>query len=105
MIPLQQNVGKRIDLQLTQNDLQAGNYSVTLQDQKISTLSFNYSRKESDLQYLDIAQFKNVTLFDSVQTYLETTNDAREITSLWKWFVIFALIFLALEMLLIKFFK
>lgn len=72
---------------------------------KISTLSFNYSRKESDLQYLDIAQFKNVTLFDSVQTYLETTNDAREITSLWKWFVIFALIFLALEMLLIKFFK
>ncbi len=105
IIPIQQNLGNNIELSTAEIDLPAGNYAAELNGKRVATLSFNYSRFESDLQYHRISDLKNVKTYDSVKQFLNDLNESREITSLWKWFVIFALIFLALEMLLLKFLK
>jgi hypothetical protein len=41
-------------------------------------------------------------VFDSIKASLESLKSGVNVNELWKWFVIFALIFLALEMLILK---
>ncbi len=105
LIPQQQNFANRVQINTANLDLKDGNYDLMNRDQRIASLSFNYNRKESELLYADISAIKNVETYDSIEEYFSDVNAASEITMLWKWFVIFALIFLAIEMLLLKFFK
>ncbi|WP_026934493.1 vWA domain-containing protein [Christiangramia echinicola] len=105
IIPQQQNYSSRIEISTGNIDLEAGNYEVSNNNQVVGNLSFNYSRKESQLTYTDISDLEDVNIYNSVEEYFSKSNAATQITTLWKWFVIFALIFLAIEMLLIKFLK
>ena len=105
VIPQQQNFSNRVEINTRNLSLDAGNYQVSNQNETIDNISFNYGREESNLVYKDLSGLNNVSIHDSVQDYFSESNAATEITTLWKWFVIFALIFLAIEMLLIKFFK
>ncbi len=105
LIPQQQNFTNRVQINTSNLDLEDGNYDLMNRERKILTLSFNYNREESELLYSDISAIENIQTFDSIEEYFSTANAASEITVLWKWFVIFALIFLAIEMLLLKFFK
>jgi len=57
----------------------------------IENVSYNYSRDESNLTY---QQFSN-----------DTIKSDNKVNALWKWFVIFALILLIIEMLILKYFK
>ncbi|MDR5590114.1 BatA domain-containing protein [Christiangramia sp. SM2212] len=105
VIPQQQNFSNRVEINTDNIDLQAGNYEVTNASSTIGTVSFNFDRRESKLNYLDVSGSENINIYDSVQDYFSESNAATQITALWKWFVIFALIFLAIEMLLIKFLR
>ena len=101
LIPRQLNFENRVRLELANLDLDAGTYEVRNENEKISTLSINHSRQESDLNFNNI---EGETFTDINQYFTQLKAGAR-ITPLWKWFVIFALIFLAVEMLLLKFLK
>jgi hypothetical protein len=41
----------------------------------------------------------------SIATAFDEIKSATDVNELWKWFVIFALAFLIIEMLILKFFK
>ncbi|MCL6219390.1 BatA domain-containing protein [Zunongwangia pacifica] len=104
-IPLQQNTSNKITVTTTDLPANAGNFMLTYQKNNISPISYNYPRSESDLNYLDINDFENVQKQADLNTFFESVKAAQQIDVLWKWFVIFALIFLTIEMLLLKFFK
>jgi len=105
VIPQQQNFSKRVEISTQNISLEAGNYEITNATEVIGNLSFNHDRSESNLQYTSISESSNIKSYDSAEQYFSESNAALQITTLWKWFVIFALIFLTIEMLLIKFFK
>ena len=104
-IPLQQIYKDYV--QITTSDLPktAGNYSVYNKDALLSNLSFNYTTKESILEYVEIKKSENININNSVSTYFSQAKAVFEITELWKWFLIFALIFIGIEIILLKFLK
>lgn len=105
IIPQQQNYSNRVEINTGNIDLEAGNYTISNDNNELGHISFNYSSNESELIYSDLTNFEGVKIYDSVEDYFSKVNATTQITSLWKWFIIFALILLAIEMLLIKFLK
>ncbi|CAL66428.1 BatA domain-containing protein [Christiangramia forsetii] len=105
IIPQQQNFSNRVEINTSTVALEAGNYEISNTSTNIGNISFNYDRSESNLTYTDISAINNLKIYGTVEEYFSELNAASQITALWKWFVIFALIFLLIEMLLIKFFK
>lgn len=104
-IPLQQTKANKVDITTLDQPARAGNYQIVKEAAFIENSSFNYSRAESALQYAAVERWEGVTVHDSVAALFETINEANSINSFWKWFVIFALLFLVLEMLILKFYK
>ena len=93
----------------------AGNYSLVLNGKVQSLLSFNYSRRESDvrqytLQQLDELRIRmnlsKVYVLDSQNKNLQKIlKDINEGIKLWKLCIMLALLFLTAELLLLKFLK
>lgn len=104
IIPQQQVFAEKVRINTLQIN-KAGNYELMQKKQPIGYLSFNDNRMESNLIYPEIPQFANAKTYASIKDYFENVKAASQNKPLWKWFVIFALFFLTLEMLLIKFFK
>lgn len=104
-IPLQQIYKDYVQISTTDLPKQAGNYSVYNKKSVLTNLSFNYSTKESKLEYAEINADAKEKLNNSVSQYFSKVKAGFEITELWKWFLIFALIFIGIEILLLKFLK
>lgn len=93
----------------------AGSYDLLKGRESVAVLSYNYNRKESDLRFLSedqLQQALNTSGLSQVALYKASTPDLTklitEITtgiSLWKYCVIFCLLFLLLEIILIRFWK
>lgn len=107
-IPLQTKTTNHIKLQTESNPLLDGIYQITNNDTH-EHLAFNYNRKESNLDYHPIEQYvknhKNAVYYSSVENAITLINDQYKKHTLWQLFVIFALIFLGIEILLQKFIK
>jgi hypothetical protein len=71
----------------------------------LKNLSYNFNRNESDLTYFDLSSIQNVTVDNAVNLTLQDIKSTTNVNELWKWFVIFALVFLIVEMLILKYFK
>ncbi|WP_224746682.1 BatA domain-containing protein [Mucilaginibacter rigui] len=88
-----------------------GIYDLKKQDSTAAVLAFNDNRSESDLRYLTAAELdkifpKNATLLNGNQLNAESiAGTANSGLQLWKLCIILALIFLAAEILLIRYFK
>jgi hypothetical protein len=104
-IPQQQSFSEKIQINTSEMPAAAGNYQIEYKNENVGRLSYNYDRRESELKYLDPGNLENVQIYANIKEYFESTNAARQITALWKWFVIFALLFLIVEMLLLKYLK
>ncbi len=104
-IPLQQTFANKVRLTTTENPQEAGIFTIKNNDENLENISFNYDRSESILTYHQLKNIENVTLSKSVTTSLNTIKSKNNVKELWKWFLIFALLFLIIEMLLLKFFK
>ncbi|MBP4137701.1 vWA domain-containing protein [Flavobacterium geliluteum] len=104
-IPIQQILNNKV--KLTFNDFPeiAGNYSVFDKNEWVENLSFNYSRSESDLSQVNKNAVSDFKTADTISTIFNTLQTERTDSQIWKWFVIFALLFLAIEMAIIKFVK
>jgi len=98
-----------------QSITQAGNYELTLNDSVLGYLAFNFKRTESspasysstELEELvDSLGLTNFTIFnESLDQFSSEFKKLESGIELWKWFVILALVFLAIEIVLIRFFK
>jgi hypothetical protein len=68
-------------------------------------ISYNYPRTESRLTYANAEDWEGVENFSSVSDLFNSIAEENNTTSFWKWFVIFAVLFLLVEMFILKFFK
>lgn len=92
-----------------------GLYDIIMDESKQGNLGFNYSRKESQLDSYSISELKEQLSLNNQENIkiLEASTDsiaskAEEIgldAKLWRIFIILALVFLIIEILLIKFWK
>jgi len=93
----------------------AGNYFLTHKKSTVYGFSFNYDRSESDLSYFsteDLQEaiinnnFNNFNQLDTKTEFLaENLKKLKHGKQFWKWFIVLALIFLAAEVVLIRFWK
>lgn len=104
-IPLQQIFNNKVQLTTTEFPETSGIVELSLKDNLLGYLSYNYARTESVLAYQDVQNLVGANYFSSVTNAINSVKSAGDINGLWKWFVIFALCFLVIEMLILKFFK
>ena len=105
IIPKQQYFNNKVVINTSKSPLIAGTYSIKNRAKTIANVSYNYNRNESDLVYSNLSNLKNVTVSDSITEIFDTIKSDSKINALWKWFVIFALALLLIEMLILKYFK
>ncbi len=93
----------------------SGNYKLLYKNQVISGISYNYNRVESNMDFISESELENLFKQNnlsnfSILPYNEKISSS-EITksisefSLWKYFIILALVFLLFEVFLIRFWK
>ncbi|MTH14321.1 BatA and WFA domain-containing protein [Flavobacterium sp. LC2016-01] len=104
-IPIQQSLNNKVKLTFNDFPEKAGNYSIFDKKEWVENLSFNYKRTESDLSQVNTNAVSDFKTADTISTIFNTLQTERTDSQIWKWFVIFALLFLALEMAIIKFVK
>lgn len=113
IVPESRPTGSETFLFLHDQIREAGNYLLTSGQERIKGLSFNYDRRESDLScqnpdqisgWLEQEQLNNFSMIDAGgknMTYL--LADMSQGKKLWKWFILAALLFFAIEILLLRF--
>ncbi|MCK8143048.1 BatA domain-containing protein [Flavobacterium sp. I-SCBP12n] len=104
-IPTQQILNNKVKMSFGDYPEQAGNFAVFNKKEWVENISFNYGRTESDLTPATeniLSEYKN---FESIKSLFNTLQTDRTDNQIWKWFVIFALLFLFTEMAIIRFVK
>jgi len=107
-IPIQQIKANKVSIQTINQPTTSGIY--TIKNKQTSTglaIAYNYTNSESIREYHAIAALENNHLKTdtSITDTLSEINSASQIGTLWKWFIIFALLFLIVELLILKYFK
>ena len=105
IIPKQQYFKTKVIINTYDSPSIAAIYTIKNENESIKNVSYNYSRDESDLVYRTISPSKNITVSDSITEIFDTIKSDTKVNALWKWFVIFALALLIIEMLILKYFK
>jgi len=104
-IPLQRTTNTKVRLTTDEFPSNAGIYSIKNQNTELQQISYNFDRKESTLQYHNIANLYPENTHTTVAQFFEDLKNEQSVASLWKWFIIFALVFLGIEILILKFVK
>lgn len=101
-----------VSLVLHDEDLKPGPYAVTVEDDTIAILALDLSRKEGDLSAYTADELKEILVQRELTTISVLEKSGNELAAslkdlgqgpkLWKWFILAALIFLILEILLIR---
>ncbi|WP_396158004.1 BatA and WFA domain-containing protein [Flavobacterium sp.] len=104
-IPVQQLMNTKVKMTFNDNPLEAGNFGIFNKTNLFQNISFNYNRTESNLALSNPDIAKNFKEIDAIETVFNSIQTDRTDTQIWKWFVILALLFLALELLIQKFVK
>jgi len=104
-IPLQSNLNSKVRIITEKLPNEPGHYAVIKGNDTITHISYNYNRKESLLAYYNLSDMKGCIINNALPITLKNLNSESNVTWLWKWFIIFALILLAFEMLILKYFK
>lgn len=90
---------------------EAGLYDLKKQDSTAAVLAFNDSRAESNMKYLSSSELKNIIPGNDSMVINEkhpagkVVNETNNGLQLWKLCIILTLIFLAVEILLVRYFK
>lgn len=103
-IPMQESLAGKVKIMTEETPDVSGNYQAVYKNQTLYNLSYNYNRNESNLTYYRLADF-NLPQADTLSNVLDDIKSDSEDSGLWKWFVIFALLFLGTEMFILKFLK
>ncbi len=112
-IPQQRIVASKVFIGLQNQIFEAGYYDLFLNaDSTLSKFAFNYDRRESDLSYLSESALSekagnNISVLtgNASASLEELVSDRSKGIVLWKWCIIIALLALAVEVLLLRFWK
>lgn len=111
LIPDQRQEDGRLIMEIPKDQIAVGQYELLLEDVSVGTVSFNLPRTESDVHPVDIgflegiASSSNVSLLNSesgtgIERVLEAGING---IALWKYTLIAALLFLFVEIILIRY--
>lgn len=92
---------------------EAGFFRLMEDDKTIKQIAFNYHRRESDLRCADLSALRAVEKeFPGIEVLAEGKRELTQLIAernhglkLWKWFILAALLFILIEVLLLRFFK
>jgi hypothetical protein len=104
-IPVQQILNDKVKMTFNDFPVQAGNFGIYNLKERLQNISFNYNRTESDLAQSNENTLSDFKTIDSIDTVFDSLQTDRTDNKIWKWFVIFALLFLVTEMAIIRFVK
>lgn len=104
-IPMQRIINDKVKLSFNDYPEEAGNYGIYNQKEALDNISFNYDRSESDLSAVNQNLLSSYKIIDSIANVFDTLQTNRLDNQIWKWFLIFALLFLVTEMAIIRFMK
>ncbi len=104
-IPEQQSFSNRTTLTFDYNPNKDGIYVISEESRPIQNISFNYPRTESESIYADLDILNSNATLNNLTEVFETMEKDNRVTELWKWFTIFALLFMLAEVLIQKIFK
>jgi len=104
-IPVQQILNNKIKMNFNDYPEQAGNFGIFNKNEWLENISFNYNRTESNLAQANENLLSDYKIIDSTSTFFDTLQTNKTDNQIWKWFVIFALLFLLTEMAIIRFVK
>ncbi len=108
-IPLQQIAAKKVTITTEFNPIKSGFIEAKLNQKTIKKFAYNYDRTESDLSQVALNEYfmeaPNTLYTNSVTEAFTTVSDNYRTTNLWQLFLLLALVFLVIEMLLLKFLK
>lgn len=112
-IPSQLSLGKKVILDVKNQIINDGFYDLILDKEPLEKLAFNYNRIESNLDLYTKSELASVIKNDAVnildfegqEGINEFIGEKDQGIVLWKWFLIAALLFLLLEILLIRLLK
>jgi hypothetical protein len=104
-IPVQQLLNTKVKMTFNESPSEAGNFGIFNGANLVKNISFNYNRTESNLALANPDAANKFKEIDDIETVFNTIQTDRTDTQIWKWFVILALLFLALEVLIQKFVK
>ncbi|MDO8316439.1 MAG: hypothetical protein Q7T12_02840, partial [Flavobacterium sp.] len=104
-IPIQQILNNKVKMTFNDYPEQAGNFSIYNKKEWIENISFNYNRTESDLASANDNILSDYKTIESIPSLFNTLQTDRTDNQIWKWFVIFALLFMITEMAIIRFVK
>ncbi len=112
--PSQRVINKQVLLDLAGLDLEAGHYEAIVDSDTLSTLAFNQTKNESMMKFLNEealinyfggqADVYNITS-SSADAMTGVLKENYQGTSLWKYALMLALLFILIEVLLIRFWK
>ena len=104
----------KININFENISLTAGNYKILEQDKQVGEISFNYDRKESNLEHYTTEELEKYIEDNNLDwNIIVKTGDflQKEVVqnsnnkSFWKIFIILALIFIIIEILIIRLIK
>ena len=101
-IPLQQSFSNKISLNFEEPPNSEGVYAVMDGNDTLRNLSFNFPRDESALLYNTPESLNPKTVNSDISAFFADLQEDSAITPYWKWFVILALLFAMLELLIQK---
>lgn len=104
-IPLQQTKANHVAITTTEDPAIAGNYEVVQKNELLQHISYNYARNEGKLHYADPNNWEGARVHKNIPELFAQLSNANSIHGFWKWFAIFAFVFLIGEMLILKFLK
>lgn len=112
-IPEQRTVGSKVFLGVHDKIKQAGFYDLFLNpEETLAQYAFNYDRKESLLEYFNeddltkmVGPSISVIGATAAAGFTQVIEERSRGIVLWRWCLILALLFLALEILLLRFWK
>ncbi|MGV9003790.1 vWA domain-containing protein [Flavobacterium sp.] len=104
-IPTQQLMATKVKMNFNENPTSAGNFGIYNGENLLQNISFNYNRTESDLSQINASIANDYSLLSDIESAFNTIHTDRTDTQIWKWFVMLALLFLIIELLIQKFVK
>ncbi|WP_044398017.1 BatA and WFA domain-containing protein [Lacinutrix sp. Hel_I_90] len=105
VIPQQHYFNNKVTITTNETPETAGIYHVQNKAEIIQNVSYNYNRDESTLVYQQFSNIDNSSISNTIEQVFDTIKNDNKVNALWKWFVIFALALLIIEMLILKYFK
>lgn len=102
-IPQQASFANKVSLSFIENPTEDGIYSLINAEVPLRNLSFNHDREEGQLVYSDLTNLKAAYKNESIATFFDRMQKDSSINALWKWFVILALLFMGIELLIQKY--